>query len=45
MAGANVEVIEMLKSVHHHNPTPEQHVEQARDRNNPIRLMGFGHRV
>ena len=45
MAGANVEVIEMLKSIHHHNLTPEQYVEQARDRNNPIRLMGFGHRV
>ena len=43
--GANVKVIEMLESIHDHNLTPEQYVEQAKDKNNSIRLMGFGHRV
>ena len=43
--GANVAVIEMLESIHHENLTPEQYVAQAKDKNNSIRLMGFGHRV
>lgn len=43
--GANVKVIEMLESIHQNNLTPEEYVAQAKDRNNPTRLMGFGHRV
>jgi citrate synthase len=43
--GANVKVIEMLESIHADNLTPEQYVDQAKDKKNSIRLMGFGHRV
>ena len=43
--GANVKVIEMLEAIHQDNLTPEQYVAMAKDKNNPTRLMGFGHRV
>ena len=43
--GANVKVIEMLEAIHQDNLTPEEYVAQAKDKNSPIRLMGFGHRV
>jgi len=43
--GANVAVIEMLESIHRDKLTPEQFVNQARDKKSSIRLMGFGHRV
>ncbi len=43
--GANVKVIKMLESIHQNDLTPEQYVAQAKDKNNSIRLMGFGHRV
>ncbi|MGB5766256.1 MAG: citrate synthase [Arenicellales bacterium] len=43
--GANVAVIEMLEAIHKGNMTAEQYVALAKDKDNPVRLMGFGHRV
>jgi citrate synthase len=43
--GANQAVIEMLESVHSGGYTIDQVVRRAKDRNDPFRLMGFGHRV
>ena len=42
--GANQAVIEMLTSIVE-NRNFKQVVERAKDRNDPFRLMGFGHRV
>ncbi|MBW2408625.1 MAG: citrate synthase [Deltaproteobacteria bacterium] len=42
--GANQAVIEMLSSIVE-NRNFKQVVERAKDRNDPFRLMGFGHRV
>ncbi len=42
--GANQAVIEMLSSIVA-NRNFKQVVERAKDRNDPFRLMGFGHRV
>ncbi|MFV9875051.1 MAG: citrate synthase [Rickettsiales endosymbiont of Dermacentor nuttalli] len=42
--GANEAVINMLAEIH----SPErigQYIEKAKDKNDPFRLMGFGHRV
>ncbi len=43
--GANQKVIEMLDAITERGETAEQFVERAKDRDNPARLMGFGHRV
>jgi citrate synthase len=43
--GANVKVIEMLDSIHKGGATPEQCIIDAKDKTNPFRLFGFGHRV
>ena len=42
--GANAAVIEMLEQIGHKDRIPE-FVAKAKDKNNPFRLMGFGHRV
>ena len=43
--GANVMVMEMLDSIYAGGLTPEQCIEAAKDKSNPFRLFGFGHRV
>ena len=43
--GANVEVLQMLERIHTGGMTPEQCLEAAKDKTNPFRLFGFGHRV
>ncbi|MGM0431425.1 MAG: citrate synthase [Spirochaetota bacterium] len=43
--GANQAVIEMLEKISDEGITPEQAIEKAKDKNDPFRLMGFGHRV
>jgi citrate synthase len=43
--GANVEVLEMLDSIHAGNLTPEEYVKLAKNKESKVRLMGFGHRV
>ncbi len=43
--GANQAVIEMLNDIHEHGGDVAPFVARARDRNDPFRLMGFGHRV
>ena len=43
--GANQAVIEMLTQIQHESGTCADIVERAKDRNDPFRLMGFGHRV
>jgi citrate synthase len=43
--GANVEVLEMLDSIHKGGQSPEKVLEMAKDKNSAFRLMGFGHRV
>ena len=43
--GANVEVVEMLQRIHAGGMTPEECLRQAKDKSNPFRLYGFGHRV
>jgi citrate synthase len=42
--GANQAVIEMLAEIAE-NKNMKQVVERAKDRNDPFRLMGFGHRI
>ncbi len=42
--GANEEVLNMLKSMGSVNDIP-QYIKRAKDKNDPFRLMGFGHRV
>lgn len=42
--GANEEVINMLKEIGDVNRIPE-FIKRAKDKNDPFRLMGFGHRV
>jgi citrate synthase len=42
--GANEAVLKMLQEVGHKDRIPE-FIERAKDRNDPFRLMGFGHRV
>ena len=42
--GANQEVIEMLEKIGNINRIPE-FINRAKDKNDPFRLMGFGHRV
>lgn len=43
--GANVEVIQMLERIYHGGMTPEECLAAAKDKSNPFRLYGFGHRV
>jgi citrate synthase len=43
--GANQAVIEMLTEIQKDGGNYKKAVERARDRNDPFRLMGFGHRV
>ena len=42
--GANEAVLNMLNDIYHKDNIPK-HVERARDRDDPFRLFGFGHRV
>ncbi len=43
--GANQAVIEMLTDIQSNGGTCEQVIQRAKDKNDPFRLMGFGHRV
>ncbi len=43
--GANQKVIEMLEQIHSEGVSVKSIMEQAKDKSNPFRLMGFGHRV
>lgn len=43
--GANQEVIIMLESIRHDGGNTAKWIEKAKDKNDPFRLMGFGHRV
>ena len=43
--GANLAVIEMLAEMHKGNLSAEKAIEMAKDKSNPFKLMGFGHRV
>jgi len=43
--GANVEVMEMLGRIHKGGLSPDECIRAAKDKNNPFRLLGFGHRV
>ena len=43
--GANEAVINMLDSILYSGETIEQTIERAKDKSDPFRLMGFGHRV
>ncbi len=43
--GANQAVIEMLNHIREDNNDIEKYITKAKDRNDPFRLMGFGHRV
>jgi len=42
--GANQEVLEMLKEIGHKDRIPE-FLAKAKDKNDPFKLMGFGHRI
>ena len=43
--GANQAVIEMLESIKSDGGDVEKYVNKAKDKSDPFRLMGFGHRV
>jgi citrate synthase len=43
--GANVEVMKMLDAIHKGGMTPEECLTAAKDKQNPFKLFGFGHRV
>ena len=43
--GANQEVIEMLEAIKQDGGDVDKWVAKAKDKNDPFRLMGFGHRV
>ena len=43
--GANQAVIEMLSDIKKEGGNLKQTIERAKDKNDPLRLMGFGHRV
>ena len=42
--GANEAVLDMLREIGHKDRIPE-FIARAKDKNDPFRLMGFGHRV
>lgn len=43
--GANQAVLEMLQNIHDNGGDYKKYLEKAKDKNDPFRLMGFGHRV
>jgi citrate synthase len=43
--GANQRVIEMLKMIDREGGNYKKFVDKAKDKNDPFKLMGFGHRV
>ena len=43
--GANQAVIQMLESMEKKSITPSQVIDKAKDKKDPFKLMGFGHRV
>jgi len=43
--GANVKVLEMLEKIHEGGMSPQACLEKAKDRDDPFKLFGFGHRV
>ncbi|MGQ9863620.1 MAG: citrate synthase [Bacteroidia bacterium] len=43
--GANQEVLEMLQKIHEDGDNVQKWIDKAKDKNDPFRLMGFGHRV
>jgi citrate synthase len=43
--GANQAVIEMLEAIKADGGDTKRFIEKAKDKNDPFRLMGFGHRV
>lgn len=43
--GANQSVVEMLTEIHESGGDVKRAVERAKDKNDPFKLMGFGHRV
>ncbi|MDX5585194.1 MAG: citrate synthase [Aureibaculum sp.] len=43
--GANQAVLEMLESIKADGGDTKKYMEKAKDKNDPFRLMGFGHRV
>ncbi len=43
--GANQAVLEMLESIHADGGDTDKYMAKAKDKEDPFRLMGFGHRV
>lgn len=43
--GANQAVLEMLEEIQNNGGDVEKYIAKAKDKNDPFRLMGFGHRV
>ena len=43
--GANQAVLEMLEAIHADGGDTKKYMAKAKDKNDPFRLMGFGHRV
>lgn len=43
--GANQAVLEMLEEIHASGGDADKYMAKAKDKNDPFRLMGFGHRV
>ncbi|MEZ4830230.1 MAG: citrate synthase [Bacteroidia bacterium] len=43
--GANQAVLEMLEAIHSDGGDTAHYINKAKDKNDPFRLMGFGHRV
>src|SRR5690554_6477231 len=43
--GANQAVIEMLEGIKNDGGDVQKYMDKAKDKNDPFRLMGFGHRV
>jgi len=43
--GANQAVLEMLESIHTDGGDSKKYMAKAKDKDDPFRLMGFGHRV
>ena len=43
--GANQAVLEMLKAIQNDGGNTKKYIRKAKDKSDPFRLMGFGHRV
>lgn len=43
--GANQEVLDMLEAIKNDGGDVQKYIDKAKDKNDPFRLMGFGHRV